>query len=76
MAGYEIVSDVDNGGCARDELAARTPPQAVLLTRHPQMKAIQRVTVNGKPWQDFDPKTEVIRPGFRRLAQVAVEYQR
>jgi hypothetical protein len=77
--GYEIVSDVDHGRItAQVELPARTPPKALLLRfRHPQTKAIQRVTVNGKPWQDFDTRTEVIRlSGAGALQQVTAEYQR
>jgi hypothetical protein len=48
----------------------------LLRLRHPQAKAIQRVSVNGKPWRDFDSKNEVIRlPRDDSLLQVAVEYQ-
>jgi len=60
---YEIVSDVDNGRItATVGLPARKPPSAVLLRlRHPQAAPIKSVTVNGKPWTDFDAAREVIR---------------
>jgi len=76
---YEIVSGTAQGKItASVELSRSAPPKSVLLRlRHPQAKAIQRVSVNGKPWQDFDPKTEVIRlPAASNLLQVAVEYKR
>ncbi|MFA6244597.1 MAG: hypothetical protein WC655_26880, partial [Candidatus Hydrogenedentales bacterium] len=60
---YEIVSDVDNGKItATVEMPSRKPAHAVLLRlRHPKSASIKSVTVNGKPWQDFDPAKEVIR---------------
>jgi len=60
---YEIVSDVDNGQIAATvEMPSRKPPKAVLLRlRHPEAAPIQSVTVNGKPWTDFDAAQEVIR---------------
>jgi len=60
---YEIVSDVDNGKIAATvEMPARKPPKAVLLRlRHPKAAPIKSVTVNGKPWTDFDAANEVIR---------------
>jgi hypothetical protein len=75
---YEIVSDTELGKIiASVELPHRTRPKTALLRlRHPQAKVIQRVTVNGKPWQDFDSKTELIRlPGADSLLQVAAEYR-
>jgi len=60
---YEIASDVDNGKItATVEIPSRKPPHPVLLRlRHPEMTPIKSVTVNGKPWRDFDPAKEVIR---------------
>ena len=60
---YEIVSDVDNGKItATVEMPSRNPPKTVLLRfRHPKAAPIKSVTVNGKPWSDFDPAKEIIR---------------
>jgi len=60
---YEIVSDVNAGAIAAIiEMPTRNPPQAVLLRlRHPKALPIKSVTVNGKPWKDFDPGKEFIR---------------
>ena len=33
----------------------------VLRLRHPQGKPMKRVSVNGRPWQDFDPQKEWVR---------------
>jgi hypothetical protein len=39
----------------------RNPPEKLLLRlRHPQEKPLKAVTVNGKPWKDFDPARETI----------------
>jgi hypothetical protein len=60
---FEIVSDVAHDKInAVAELPARKSPAAVLLRfRHPARSVIKSVTVNGQPWQDFDPAKEVIR---------------
>jgi len=60
---YEIVSDVDHGKVAASvKLPSRNPPGEILLRlRHPKSAPIQSVTVNGQPWQDFDPTKEVVR---------------
>jgi hypothetical protein len=60
---YEITSDVAHGRIAAGvNMPARTPPRAVLLRlRHPQAAPIRSVTVNGRPWQDFDASREVVR---------------
>ena len=57
---YEIVSDVDHGKItATVEMPSRNPPKSVLLRfRHPKASPIKSVTVNGKPWTDFDPVKE------------------
>jgi len=60
---YEIVSDTDNGKItATVEMPSRNPPKAVFLRfRHPRSAPIKSVTVNGKPWNAFDRRTEAIR---------------
>jgi hypothetical protein len=60
---YEIVSDADHGKItATVEMPPRESPQTVVLRfRHPQAVPMRTVTVNGRPWTDFDPVTEVIR---------------
>lgn len=53
----------------------RTPPALLVRLRHPQSKPIRSVTVNGKPWTDFDPAKEWVRipsPAERRYEVVAV----
>jgi len=60
--GYEIVSDADNGTIAATvEMPSRRIPKSVLLRfRHPKSLPMKSVTVNGRPWADFDPVKEVI----------------
>jgi hypothetical protein len=60
---YEIASDVDHRKIAATvELPSRKPPKTVLLRfRHPQGTPMKSVTVNGRPWQDFDASKEIIR---------------
>ena len=60
---YEIVSDIDNRKIrVTVMLPSRRPPQAVLLRlRHPQALPVQSVTVNGRPWMDFDRAKELVR---------------
>ncbi len=60
---YEIVSDAANGRIAAAiEAPARKPPKALLLRlRHPAAAPLKAVSVNGKPWADFDPAREIIR---------------
>jgi len=59
---YEILSDADHGKItATVEIPARkTAKDVILRLRHPKTAPIKSVTVNGKPWQDFDPKQEII----------------
>jgi hypothetical protein len=60
---YRIVSDVDRG-LLRAEVDAptRRAPSAILLhLRHPRRATLKSVTVNGKPWTDFDPARETVR---------------
>ena len=74
---YEIVSDADRGKIAATvQMPSRKPPQAVLLRlRHPQAAPMKSVTVNGRPWTDFDPAKEVIRlHGLHGTIQVEATY--
>jgi len=59
---YEIASDVDNGKIsATIEMPARKPPKEVILRfRHPKAAPIKAVTLNGKPWTDFNQDKETI----------------
>ncbi|MGV8878093.1 MAG: hypothetical protein ACOH2A_03575 [Sphingobacteriaceae bacterium] len=44
------------------DLSNRNPPKELLVRlRHPQAKLIRSVTVNGKPWKNFDTKKEYIQ---------------
>jgi hypothetical protein len=62
VAGFEIVSEVDNGSMtASVDLPSRNPPSTLWLRlRHPKAAPLRSVTVNGKPWKQFDPQREVI----------------
>jgi len=59
---YEIVSDVDNGKIsATVEMPARKAPKEVVLRfRHPKAAPIKAVTVNGRPWTEFNKDKETI----------------
>jgi hypothetical protein len=47
----------------------------LLRIRHPQGKPMQQVTVNGKPWHDFDAQKEWVRiPGAGGTYDVVVKY--
>jgi len=74
---YEIVSDLANGKVtATIEMPSRKPPNIVLLRfRHPHGAPIKSVTVNGRPWSDFDRNEEVIRiKGLKGAVSVRVSY--
>ncbi len=60
---YAITSDVANGRIdATVTPPSRNPTKAVYLRlRHPTKAAIERVTVNGEEWKDFDAKREVVK---------------
>jgi|GEM_PF-1953762 len=60
---YEINSDITHGKItASVTMPTRNPPTDVRLSlRHPKSAPIKSVTVNGKPWKDFDPANEVVR---------------
>jgi hypothetical protein len=59
---YEIVSDVDNGKInATVEMPTRKAPKEVVLRfRHPKAAPIKTVTVNGKPWTEYNKDKETI----------------
>ncbi len=74
---YEIVSDADHGQIiATIKMPARQAPETVILRlRHPKSAPIQRVTVNGKAWKNFDPAGETIRlTGVTGKVAVRVNY--
>ena len=60
---YQIVSSVDDGKIkATVAMPSRGGQKAVLLRfRHPRAAPIQRVTVNGQAWEQFDKDKEIIR---------------
>jgi hypothetical protein len=63
VVAYEIVSDVEHDRMTVTvELTGRVAPEALLLRlRHPGVKPIQGVTVDGSSWTAFDEDKEVIR---------------
>jgi hypothetical protein len=73
---YRITSHVRSGyiEAVVDPPARRAPKAIVLRLRHPAGLRMKSVTVNGKPWKDFDAKLEVVRvtPGMGRLTVKAV----
>jgi hypothetical protein len=60
---FEVQSSANKGTIAATlQIEARKSGTTILLRlRHPQGKLIQHVTINGKPWQDFDPQKEWVR---------------
>lgn len=54
----------------------RNPPRAIKLRlRHPEGRLIQSVTVNGKPWKDFDRDCEwIVLPGTAARYHVVASY--
>jgi len=75
--GYEIVSDVDNGKInATVEMPARKAPKEVVLRfRHPKSAPIKSVTVNGKPWTEFNKDKETITlKGLAGTVAVTAQY--
>ncbi|NLG34812.1 MAG: hypothetical protein GX548_05615, partial [Lentisphaerae bacterium] len=74
---YEIVSDADNGKItATIEIPSRSPLKSVKVRfRHPRGAAIKSVTVNGQPWNEFNPDKEVIEvSGLTGKAVVTASY--
>ena len=76
-AAYEIVSDVDNGKInATIEMPTRKAPKEVILRfRHPKTAPIKGVTVNGKPWTEFNKDKETITlKGLTGQVTVTAQY--
>ncbi|MGD0897050.1 MAG: hypothetical protein ABR915_04385 [Thermoguttaceae bacterium] len=74
---YEIVSDVDNGKIsATVEMPSRKAPKEVTLRlRHPKAAPIKSVTVNGKPWSEFNTDKETITlKGLAGTVTVTAQY--
>lgn len=76
-ADYEIVSDVDHKKInASVKFPSRNPPKEVWLRlRHPTSAQIKSVTVDGKPWADFDPAGEIVKlHGLKDRANLEIAY--
>jgi hypothetical protein len=60
---FEVQSSANSGTIrAALQIGGHEPGTSVLLRiRHPLGKRMQHVTVNGKPWQDFEPEKEWVR---------------
>lgn len=75
---YEIRSRVKDGRIemSLDPPARNTPSAVVVRFRHPEEKPIRSVTVNGRPWQDFDPvKGDIRLPGnLEGHVEIVAEY--
>jgi hypothetical protein len=74
---YEIVSDVDHGQItATVEMPSRKAPKEVVLRfRHPKSAPIKGVTVNGKPWTEFNKDKETIAlRGLTGTVAVTAQY--
>jgi hypothetical protein len=75
---YEIVSDVDNGRIAATvEMPSRKALAGgvVLRLRHPTTAPIKSVTVNGKPWTEFNKDKETITlKGLTGTVAVTAQY--
>ena len=51
------------------------PPKIYARFRHPEGMSMNRVTVNGKPWADFDPEKEwVVLPALKEKTVVVAYY--
>jgi hypothetical protein len=75
--GYEIVSHFDRSTVsATVTLPDRDgKPEVWLRLRTPDGRPMKSVTVDGKPWKDFDAKLEVVKlHGLRGTVQVEVQY--
>ena len=74
---YEIISDVDNGTInATVEMPSRKAPKEVILRfRHPTSTPVKGVTVNGKPWTEFNKDKETITlKGLTGTVAVTAQY--
>jgi hypothetical protein len=74
---FAIESDADDGVIrARVEMPSRSAPDAVVLRlRHPRVRRLSSVEVNGKAWKDFDPRKETIRlSGLKGEVSITARY--
>ena len=74
---YEIGSDVDNGKIsATVEMPSRKAAKEVVLRfRHPKAASIEAVTVNAKPWTEFNKEKETITlKGLTGQVAVTAQY--
>ncbi len=75
---YEIRSNAKDGKITMslDPPARNAPRQIIVRLRHPDEKPIQRVTVNGSAWHDFEPvKGDIRLPGdLKSHATILAEY--
>ena len=60
---FEVTSHADEGKIdASFQLdSSRAETTVLLRLRHPQGKVLRQVTVNGKPWKDFDAQKEWVK---------------
>ena len=62
-------------GCGSGAAARRLPDEVLLRLRHPTAAAIQKVTVNGAVWKNFDAVRELMRlHGVAGRARVETVY--
>jgi hypothetical protein len=74
---YEIVSEADDGRItAVIQIPDRRPADSVILRlRHPEAAPLKEVTVDGRPWDPFDPGREIVRlTGLQGEAVVVARY--
>ncbi len=67
--GFRIFSHVNSGviEAVIDPPQRSTPKAIVIRIRHPKGLPMKAVMVNGKTWNDFDPKREIVRIAARAL---------
>ena len=75
---YSIESRTGSGQIAATvEFTDQRRPRTLLVRfRHPDSKPIRSVTVDGKPWQDFDRNKEWVRipsPGAKQVVVASYE---
>ncbi len=74
---YQLASEIQRGTLrAKIYPPSRNPARKIVLhLRCPQVAVMRRVTVNGKPWKDFDPSREVVTlPGASGQLEVVAYY--
>jgi len=71
---YQIKSFANKGyiEATIDPPVRQAPEMLVLRLRHPQGKSMRAVTLNGVPYDNFDPQKEIIRIVIRRSAPIVV----